>query len=702
MTAKLLMFLAAAVSGPAQVNLRYLDFGPQPEPCCVATDPSGNVYVAGSVATVASNGVTTAKIVVYKVDRTNQMVYRFMFGGSVYDSARGIAIDAKGDVFVVGSTSSPDFPLVHPLIGYPQNTVSKGFISKIDPTGTQLLFSTFVGAEADAVTLDPAGNVYVTGGADPRNFPGTTSSFGNLISAFLLKLTNTADQVLLSKIIGPGATGLAIAVGSDGAITVAGSVGVDGFPVTPGAIQPTCNCTSTPTGDPFDLSSSTSSSFVARLSADGSKLLWATYLGGSGGGWPGNSGDTVRALALTSDGGVVVAGLAQGGGIPVTPGAFQTKFRAQPAGYGSPANVFVTRLNSTGTALEFSTFLGGSILEQFSGMQLDTQENVWVTGTTFSSDFPSLPDGLATGDEFVVQLAADGSRLLNTQMLPAGGAGQALVLDSTGGEILLGREGSLLRIPAGGPSGVSILAQVNAAAYSVSGRVAPGEIISLYGTGLGPTPGVGAKFDSKGKIATTLAGVQVTFDGMPAPLLYVAANQINAIVPFEIGTKSTTSVQVLSGSAASSALDLAVVSSYPAIFSVPPGPPLLDVINAAALNQDGTVNSIKNPAKTGSIIVFWAIGAGLFNQSLPDGAIARPPLSAPLQSVSVLFVSPAQTLRVQPLYAGPAPGMVAGVLQVNVRLPQNLFAGSYGVDYYTLQLQVGDSVSAAVQIWEQP
>jgi hypothetical protein len=82
MTAKYLIFLAAAISTPAQVRLRYLDFGPQPEPCCVATDASGNVYVAGSVATVASTGITTAKILVVKVDRTNQVIYRFMFGGS--------------------------------------------------------------------------------------------------------------------------------------------------------------------------------------------------------------------------------------------------------------------------------------------------------------------------------------------------------------------------------------------------------------------------------------------------------------------------------------------------------------------------------------------------------------------------------------------------------------------------------------------
>ena len=327
-TAKYLIFLAAAVSGSAQVNLRYLDFGPQPEPCCVASDAAGNVYVAGSVATVASNGVTTAKIVVFKLDRTNQVVYRFMFGGSVYDAASGIVVDANGNVFVVGSTSSPDFPLVNPLRNaFVQD--SRGFIAKIDPTGTQLLFSTFVGVEADTVTLDPAGNVYVTGAGW---IPVTPNAFRSTGSSFVLKLNNAGNQILLATFIGPVSTGLAIAVGSDGAITVAGSVDADGFPVTPGAFQATCNCARTITGDPFDFGSSATSSFVARLSADGSKLLWATYLGGGGNGQIGVSGDTVQALALTSDGGVVVAGLSQSPGFPVTPGAFQAKFRAQYAG----------------------------------------------------------------------------------------------------------------------------------------------------------------------------------------------------------------------------------------------------------------------------------------------------------------------------------------------------------------------------------
>src|SRR5438309_986141 len=137
-----------------------------------------------------------------------------------------------------------------------------------------------MGEEADAITLGPAGNVYVTGAAGSDDFRVTPNAFRSTGSSFVLKLLNAGDQILFSTSIGPASAGLAIAVGSDGAITVAGSVDVDGFPVTPGAFQATCNCPSI-FHELYPVSS-VSSSFVSRLSADGSKLLWATYLGGGG------------------------------------------------------------------------------------------------------------------------------------------------------------------------------------------------------------------------------------------------------------------------------------------------------------------------------------------------------------------------------------------------------------------------------------
>jgi uncharacterized protein (TIGR03437 family) len=677
------LVLLAATTASAQVRLQYLNLGPQPAPCCVVTDANGNTYVASSYVTSITNEVHT-KIVVFKVNPNNGTVYQLMFGGSVNDNPTAIAVDSQGDLFVAGTTFSPDFPLVNPLISNGPLTQSngvdsRGFLSKIDPSGS-LVFSTFIGglqsdmqSEVDAITLVAAGEVYLTGETKATDFPVTAGAFSKTGNAFVTKVSNAGDKILLSTFIGPGGTGFAIGVDNQGAITVAGSAWNNDFPVTAGAFQSACGCGSGPNG--LEPIYAHIASFVSRLSADGSQLLWSTFLGGSGNGL-GLSQDTVQALALTSDGGVVVAGIAESPDFPVTLGAFQTTLLAQGGGLGPPSNLFTTRFNATGTALEFSTLLGGSVLEQFHGLQLDGEEHPWVTGTTYSPDFPVLPSGLAIGDEFVVELASDGSRLLDTQMFPSGSAGAVLALSASGDETLLGGSGSLIQIPAGGLSGISILAQVNAAAYAPSARVSPGDIISLYGTGLGPVAGVGAQLDSSGKIATKLAGMQVTCDGIPAPLLYVGANQINAVVPFGVSGKPSISVQVTSPTASTPSLELTVVPAYPEIFSV-------------VLNEDGSVNSSSNPAAPDSTVTFWVNGAGLFTPALPDGAItASPPLPAPVLPVSALFGG--QPIAIA--YSA-TPGQVAGLLQVSARLPQSVPVAASG-----LQVQVGAFVSDGLGI----
>ncbi len=575
------LFLLFALAVPAQTVLRYFnDLGFLPS--YMTTDANGNVFVAGSIETPSSSGIVAPayKIIVAKLDRSNNLVYQFVFGGRVSDFAEALALDPSGSVWVVGTTSSPDFPLVNPVISQIPLNQSTGFISKIDPTGTRLQFSTYLGGSSatnnaftgiSAVALDQAGNVYVTGNTTSIDFPVTPNAFQRTVSgpafgfAFITKLTNSGDRIVYSTYIGNAHTncsggsacidaaayteGSAIAVSSDGSATVAGTTSADPLPVTAGAFQTQCQC-----------SYHNLTGFVTRLSADGASLLWSTYLGGTEGSF-GSSGDRAQSVALTSDGGVVVAGYVSTGDFPVTAGAFQTSLRSG----GGGANIFVSRLSANGSTLEYSTLLGGSVRDDFFGMRLDAQEDVWLTGSTSSPDFPTVPGGLALGTAFVVELASDGTKLLRTQMVPNGAAGQALAIDAAGNETLLGLSGSLLRIPAGGPTGISILGQVNAAAYAVSGMVAPGEIVSLYGTGLGPSVGAIAKLDSTGKVPTTLAGVRMLFDGIPAPLLYAGANQINAIAPFGIGKASTT-VQVVSGAGSSPPVKLMVVPSYPEIF----------------------------------------------------------------------------------------------------------------------------------------
>lgn len=690
-----LVFLIA-VTASAQARLQYLDFGSNPHVCCMVTDAQGNAYVAAEVST----SPTTGQIVVYKVDPLDNVVYRMAFGGSGGGIPAALAVDSSGDLFVTGYTSATDFPLVNPPIHASPSQSGTGFLSKIDPTGSRLLFSTLVGGvqtpsmtDVDGLSVDVIGNVYLTGYTTAADFPLTPNAFSIAGNAFVMKVTNAGDRIVFSTFLGPGARGYAIGVDGRGAITVAGSVSAQGFPVTPGAFQSVCYCNQGSVfGPPMP---ARTGSFVSRLSPDGSQLVWSTFLGGSGALF-GPFEDVIHALALTSDGGVVVAGTAGSLNFPVTPGAFQTSNRGHP-GEGPGTNVFVTRLNSTGTSLTFSTLLGGSINDVFYALALDAQEHPWVSGRTVSPDFPFLPTTPPIGDEFVVELASDGSSLVQTQRFPEGAARLSLSL-AAGSEILFGSTGSLIRIPPGGLSGISIVGQANAGAYSVSGHVAPGEVVSLYGGGLGPVSGVGAQLDSTGKVSTSLAGVQVTFDGVPAPLLYVGNSQINVVVPFEVAAKTQTSLQVLSASTMSFPLQLGVVSADPSIFSYLPLPSVLPPaggpVFAAALNQDNSYNTPANPAVPGSIVVFWANGAGVFTPPLTNGELPEPPLAQPAQPVSVLFDGQAVEL----LYQGAAPSVVAGLLQLNARLPQTMNPGTY----HTLQLKIGNFTSAQVQVAAHP
>lgn len=253
----------------------------------------------------------------------------------------------------------------------------------------------------------------------------------------------------------------------------------------------------------------------------------------------------------------------------------------------------------------------------------------------------------------------------------------------------------MIQLSSSGLSGTSVLGAVNAAGFSVSGHVAPGEIVSLYGIGLGPSSGAVAQFDAAGHVPTTLGGVQVMFDGVPAPLLYTGATQINALVPFGVGSQAQTSVQVISGSASSAPLQLAVVAADPSIVSIVSSvPPPVGTFFAAALNQDNSFNSTSNPAKAGSIVVFWVNGPGAFSPTLADGEMVAAPCPQAVQPVTVLFDGQPVTA----LYDGAAPTFVAGPIQVNAQLPQSIKAGNS----HTLQLKAGDFLSGVVPIYVQP
>lgn len=698
-TVLVLLVLALVPISPAQTSLYYLNWGAQQQTCCMLADRGGNLYIAGRMfeADPLRPGSFLSQLAVSKLDPNGQLAYTFRFTGSA--EARGLAADSQGNLFVVGWATSPDFPIVKPLAGPARGYTGDGFISKLDPTGTRLLFSTVFGYTSfNAVTIDANDNVVVTGSTSAPSFPVTVNAyqrsapdpdvFGRPSFAFVTRLSNSGDRILHSSFLGNrhspcsggsvcigryGATfAQSIAIGSDGSITIGGGTTTDQFPVTPGAFQTVCKCTSRQPRAPLP------TGFIARFSMDLSALLWSTYFGGSG---FATYGDSVSALALTADGAVVVTGVAGSQDFPVTAGAFQTRkeleSRPNPSG-------FVARLGPSGRALAFASYIGGHVTSG-PGLWLDAEERAWITGRTASrSSFPVLPDSLELGDDFVIGLTSDGAKPVAIQLRPNGSAGRSIARDPQGGLILLGPTGSVVRIPAVGPADTAVLGQANAAGYAVSNHVAPGEIVSLYGTALGPGVGEGAKLDSNGRIATELAGVQVLFDGTPAPLLYVGLNQINVVVPFEVAGKSTTSVHTLGPDGSSNAFDLAVVPVDPQIFGTNG--------YAAAFNQDGSINSEANPAAPGSVLAFYVNGAGLFDANFADGLIVASPLPKPLLPVSARFDNAAAEV----VYSGAAPGIVAGVLQVNIGVPPTI-VGSY----HTVTVKVGDSASSYLRIAAQ-
>ncbi len=234
----------------------------------------------------------------------------------------------------------------------------------------------------------------------------------------------------------------------------------------------------------------------------------------------------------------------------------------------------------------------------------------------------------------------------------------------------------------GGQPQPVVAAAMNAASYGVL-AISPGELITIFGTNLGPANGVGLQLDATGNVATILAETQVQFDGLPAPMVYAGATQVSAIVPF--GSLSNTSqVRVQYQGQTSATFPVSVAPATPGLFSADSS----GSGQALATNQDGSVNSGVNPAPAGSVIVLYATGAGQTSPLLPDGSVVSADhLPVPVLPVSVQVGGQAA----QVLYAGGAPGLVAGILQVNVRLPDGVGSGAS----VPVVLQVGDQSSQA-------
>lgn len=616
-------------------------------------------------------------------------------------------IDAAGDVYLTGFTPRSDLPTtpgaLRPHAGASGCLVrecQESFAIKISSDGRRLLYATYIASDGDyaeSISVDAAGNAYIAGSAASTGLPVTPGAYQRTPGAgFALALSADGSTLLAATYL--SARPERIMVHSSGDVFLVGSQAGDAFSTTPGAFQ------REPQGE--------TDAFVLRLDAALSTARYSTRLGGS-------KTDAAHALAVDPQGSAYVGGNTSS---TLPGGLFPNTSSFVPGG-----SVFVTRLSPDGSQAIFSTvFFAGAVRD----LALDDAGAIYVTGLT-TNDVPYKPgDVWMPGRGMFAKLKPDGSDFLfaarmpepniaslNLHGLTIAAAGPliwdtsyvqvpttpdsphpctdghgprtfAFQLSSDGTQRVFGSyfdkllaantsfvwsfssspDRILDRTPIGPAPGPALTCVAHGATF-FSQPVAPGELVSLFGPDIGPAEPAGLKLDASGKVDISLGGVSVYFNGVAAPLTYASRDQINAVVPFEMADWPATNVLVLKNGTPLAPIQMPIVAVNPAVFPV--GTLL------ALVNQDGTLNSTANPAPRGSVVTLYLTGAGLLSPAAETGSLGTG-ATAIARRVSAYLYEPGfpgagfpRSAPAETLYAGDAPGLVQGVAQINLRLPDS-------------------------------
>jgi uncharacterized repeat protein (TIGR01451 family) len=382
-------------------------------------------------------------------------------GGTEGDTGRAVGIDGAGNVYIAGGTISIDFPGTLVPGGFQSSNGGPaganawdGFVAKIDPTGTTLLYATYLGGdgsdEVNGIAVDSAGNAYLTGYTYSPNFPGVTagsiqSSYAGERDAFLAKLSPTGSALLYATYLGGAVTdhGKSVAVDAAGNAYVTGFTGSSDFPgVAAGALQPSN-------------AGGVSDAFVTKVDSTGGAIVYSTYLGTS-------EEDEANHIALDTAGDAFLAGATCSPAFPVTAGSLAAVSPGADCADGR-FDAFVAKLNPLGTALVYSTFLGGEESDSAQGIAVDAAGNAYVTGITLSTSFTgvtggSYQPGNPFGGEaaFVTKIDAAGDAAGYSTFLGGDGGGStsgyAIALDTAANAYVTGvtnwgTDGGSLELP---------------------------------------------------------------------------------------------------------------------------------------------------------------------------------------------------------------------------------------------------------------
>jgi uncharacterized protein (TIGR03437 family) len=467
---------------------------------------------------------------------------------------------------------------------------------------------------------------------------------------------------------------------------------------------------------------------LAHFDATLTRVAWATFLPFE-----------TNLLKVAADGNTLVAGTAGEGGL-ATDGALQTSY----AGNG---DAMLVKFGTNGGAPIFATYWGGTAMDWPAGIDWEDNGDSWIAVTTNSPEL--LPSGSDRERRygFLERISADGKRVVTSRFFRDSEFGAIDLSHSAEGKQLLSGNvrslpvtaGALMPVSCGGAYAARYAADgalefgtyipprtsapanylpspggtftalfsesvqrllpeaeapmqagcvVSGAGFTNSGIVVPGEIVTLFGSSLGPATGVAAA-PAGGRFPQTLGGVQVKVNGTAATLLYAQATQINAIIPFGLTPGAPVTIQV-ENAGKNSAIAATAEAARLTFFTVDGSTDGF----AAALNQDGSLNSPANPARRGEVVVLFGSGMGVTSPASEDGVVAVADSPDRLARPTELLIPFVNSEPASVLYLGQAPGLVNGAVQMNVRIPANLAGES---DRAFIGVARGNTVRVAIQ-----
>jgi len=662
----LLGALGASLSIPSAASFRVQELVqipalPAQRVYSTKTDSQGNLVVSAWLSMPLEPPPNSYGLI-KKLDSNGEEQFSLFLPGA---DQMPIAIDSHDDIYVAGCTyAQAQFPF----------TSRPGFlfVMKLRGGDGTIVFSTSLayGSCPTGIAVDSSGQVILVGNGQPQTTAGAYASPPGDYSwsqVSIVRYSPATDQIVFSVRYGGKSIACfgsdcvstvrttsanAVLLDRQGNIWVAGATNTTDLPITPDALKTTCGCLMLQ----YD-------GFFAKFSGDGTRLLYATYIGTGTGPIGVDGDDRITAAAFDAAGRLWMAGTTEGDDFPVTPNAVQ-KQRADADG-SQLTDGFLAGYDPAANRLVYASYFGGQGNDRISNLQIAADGTVLFAGHSESAALPVGAGGFTRGTDFVASLDPASGGVSGLTRFANGTTGTGLATTPTG-LVVSGVENVVTYLQTGNDNGPSLYAVTNAGGGAVTGQVSVGEVISLYGVHIGPPSPVVADLSS-GQTPKILGGVQVLFDGAPAPVFYVQDDQINAIVPFSVVPAfmtGTTRLVINKDGVSSDSAVLGVVAASPEAFKIG------GTSQAAALNEDATVNTATNRAHPGSIVSVFATGFGWMFPFPVDGQVLGGDLPALTESVQVGSPDRAQPFEIT--YAGPAPGFAAGVVQVNFRLPSDM------------------------------